>query len=163
MREIKLTNSTRVALVDDEDYEKVLGYAWYLLNNCGHLRAAVGTSKHQIYMQNLILPTKKGFEVDHKDRNGLNNQKENLRYATHSQNNMNKGLQFNNTSGFKGVSWNNRLGKYHAYIHINRKRIHLGFFTNKIDAALAYNSAAPKYHGEFAVLNSIPELNNAQL
>lgn len=98
-----------------------------------------------------LLPTEK---VDHEDGNGLNNRRSNLRLATTTQNNRNRGLQAHNTSGFKGVNWDERLQKYRAKITVNRKCIHLGMFDTAQEAADAYDGAACLCHGRFAKLNS---------
>lgn len=90
-------------------------------------------------------------EVDHKDGDGLNNQKENLRCCTHSQNCANVLITKRNTSGFKGVS--RFRNKWKAEITHNYKRIYLGLFVSKIDAALEYDHFAKLLFGEFAALN----------
>lgn len=77
MREVALTNSNKVVLVDDEDYAKLINYKWNLGSDGRHPQAWFGDKT--IEMHTLILPVKLGFFIDHKDRNGLNNQKENLR------------------------------------------------------------------------------------
>jgi len=89
-------------------------------------------------------------EIDHKDNNGLNNRRENLRTATHAQNNQNKGKSKNNTSGYKGVNWEKRRNKWRARIYFNKNYIHLGYFNDIEEAAKAYEKAAKKYHGKFA-------------
>jgi hypothetical protein len=88
-------------------------------------------------------------EVDHIDGDRSNNKWENLRLATHSQNNMNKSALSNNTSGVKGVFWNKRIQKWQSQIGLNGKRIHLGYYENIKDAAAAYASASLRYHGEY--------------
>jgi hypothetical protein len=95
--------------------------------------------------------------VDHKDGNGLNNRRSNLRLATKAQNSANQPVRKNNTSGMKGVSFSKRDGKWTAYITVNRKLMHLGTFKSKTEAAKSYNAAALQYFGEFAFLNIIPE------
>jgi 5-methylcytosine-specific restriction endonuclease McrA len=95
------------------------------------------------------------MEVDHWDGNGLNNRKRNLRIVTHQQNGCNRGPQANNTSGYKGVSWNKRDGKYEAWIRVNDRKIHLGYFDDILDAAKAYNEAAARLHQEFAKGNDL--------
>ena len=93
------------------------------------------------------------FETDHINGDRLDNRKINLRICTRSQNNMNKGIQKNNNSGFKGVVF--FKGKWMAHIQINNRNIYLGVFDNIKDAAQAYNEAAIRYHKRFAVLNKI--------
>lgn len=89
-------------------------------------------------------------EVDHIDGNGLNCIRSNLRLATHAQNMQNQGKYANNTSGFKGVSWNKQHQKWVASIQINNKPIHLGLFITKELAYEAYCKAADKFHQDFA-------------
>ncbi len=96
-----------------------------------------------------------GYEIDHKDTNGLNNLEENLRICTRSQNIQNIKLKNRNTSGYKGVWWHKLTNKWTAQITINYKKIYLGLFDDKKDAAISYNTAALQYHGEFAQLNKI--------
>ncbi len=95
------------------------------------------------------------IQVDHRDRNGLNNKRSNLRIATKSQNMANRGPDKNNTSGFKGVHSHTKKGYsfWRAEITVNRKRIALGQRVDKEKAARLYDEAAVKYFGEFAVTN----------
>jgi len=88
--------------------------------------------------------------VDHKDGNGLNNTRDNLRLATKEQNGANSRKQSNNTSGFKGVCWNKQAGKWKAQITVDGKNIYLGYFASKDEAHAAYCTAAEKHFGEFA-------------
>ena len=109
-------------------------------------------------MQNAIWerevgPIPDGFTVDHINKDRLDNRLENLRLATRSQQNQNKGLQKNNTSGFKGVSWSKQTNKYRAQIMVNKQSISLGFYTDPIEAAHIRDEAALEHFGEFAVLN----------
>jgi len=98
-------------------------------------------------------------EIDHKDRNKLNNLETNLRRATRTQNCQNKQITNTNTSGYKGVHYDKQNKKWRAQIYHNGQYIYLGYFNIKEDAARAYNIAAAKYHGEFAVINKILETN----
>lgn len=89
---------------------------------------------------------------DHENCNTLDNRRRNLRIATNSQNGANRERLSNNTSGYKGVSWDKRRRKWHAYIYFNKKQIHLGFFDTAEQAYEAYCAAAIRLHGEFARL-----------
>lgn len=89
-------------------------------------------------------------QIDHIDGNGLNNDVENLRAATHAQNGSNRGAQKNNTSGFKGVSWHKKSNKWQAAIALGRKNHYLGLFDTPEAAHEAYKDAAKKLHKEFA-------------
>jgi hypothetical protein len=88
--------------------------------------------------------------IDHVDGNGLNNSIANLREATHAENQHNRGAKANNTSGFKGVCWAKRSGKWVATITVGRRQRHLGFFDDPAEAHAAYCAAAGEMHGEFA-------------
>jgi hypothetical protein len=90
---------------------------------------------------------------DHKDRNGLNNRRDNLRPATKGQNGANRPLPSNNVSGYKGVSFHKATGRWRAYITVEGKKRHLGLFADPIDAAKAYDAAALAAFKEFAFLN----------
>lgn len=90
------------------------------------------------------------YEIDHIDRNPLNNCPENLRVATRSCNAMNRSLQSNNKSGFKGVTFCKRTDSWMAQIGIGRKTLFLGRYKNIEDAVLARKVAEKKYHKEFA-------------
>jgi hypothetical protein len=93
--------------------------------------------------------------LDHKNGNGLDCTRENIRAATANDNARNVEKRSNNTSGFKGVSFHKATGKFSAQIVVNRKLIHLGLFQTAVEAAMAYNSEATKRFGEFAKLNAI--------
>ena len=91
-----------------------------------------------------------GFSGDCDHANGVkyDARRENLRAATGSQNQRNKGQCRNNKSGFKGVCWNKRAQKWRAQIKLNDKQKHLGLFTDIVAAARAYDKACTKLHGE---------------
>jgi len=94
-------------------------------------------------------------QLDHKDGNGINNSIDNLRPATQTQNMGNARKRERTSSIYKGVCFYKALRKWHAYININYKRTHLGYFENEMDAAKAYNRAAVDKFGEYARLNTI--------
>lgn len=90
------------------------------------------------------------YEIDHKDTNPLNNRIDNLRISNRSQNMANGKIKTTNTSGVKGVTLNKATGKYQAYITVNRKMYHLGFFDTLEEAKAIRQEAHEKYFGEFA-------------
>ena len=93
--------------------------------------------------------------VDHINHNGLDNRKANLRPATRSQNSFNRLIIIRKdlSSKYKGVTWGKYKKMWQARIGIYGKRKHIGFFKDEVQAAMAYDKAAKKYHGEFASLN----------
>jgi hypothetical protein len=91
--------------------------------------------------------------IDHKNHNGLDNRKTNLRKITHQQNMMNRRPSKNSTSKYKGVSLFKRDKKWIAHICFNRILRYIGIFATEIEAAKAYNIFAKKYFGEYAYLN----------
>ena len=95
--------------------------------------------------------------VDHKDRDSLNTRIENLRVATCREQQQNRGIGLNNTSGYKGVCFDKQSGKWSAKIKIDRKTKHIGYFSEIKDAALAYNRKALELFGEFAYINEIKQ------
>jgi hypothetical protein len=146
--------------MDDEDYEALSALKWY---------AEVVPGRNAVYARKNIYKGSDGWGilrmhtvltgwpiVDHIDGNGLNNQRANLRAATKSQNSRNVAVRSDNTSGFKGVSWDKVARKWRAYISVDRKRKFLGYYTDPAEAALAYDRAALAASGEFAWLNFPP-------
>lgn len=161
-KEIPLTRGM-VALVDDEDFDRLVSMGkWHVLHSAGggfyagkrrpssEIRLGKSTI---IFMHNYIMNTDETGKVDHYDRNGLNNQKYNLRFATKSQQMQNRRMHSNNKSGYKGVSWNRYYKKWQVFLRDNKKPIGLGLFDSKYEAAKAYDRKAREIYGEFAVLN----------
>lgn len=156
-KQIKLTQG-RFALVDDCDYETLNKYNWSVSN--GYATRAKSKKKGEeggtyvIFMHRAILGLgdKREYktEVDHINRNKLDNRRSNLRVCTHKQNSVNqrKGNRF----GYKGIV-KFAFNKYHAMIWDGKKNIHLGSFSTKEEAARAYDAAAKRLHGEYAFLN----------
>lgn len=145
--------------IDDDDYSKCCKLTW----NCqkGVVRhifnPKIGKKAYCLVISKYILGVSllPGFLIDHIDRNTHNNQKNNLRIATYSENNSNVAITKRNSSGFKGVSYSVGARAWKACISFKRNRIFLGYFKTKEIAAKKYNEAALKYHGNFAVLNEI--------
>lgn len=156
LRRILLSGSIiRYAEVDDEDYIELNQFCWNptIPNNVGTVYATTFYNGKTTGMSSLLLPYREGYLVDHIDRDGLNNRRDNLRYATHSQNMANRATMASNTSGYKGVTWRAQRNKWIAKIMLDGHSKYLGHFDNPTDAAIAYNLAAIRYHGEFAYLN----------
>lgn len=145
MKEIKLTQG-KVVLVDDEDFERLNQWKWYAENhkNTFYVKRQlprINGKQCSIYMHNVIIDKSlKGLETDHRDGNGLNNQKENLRHVTLRQNQQNRKHQ-NSSSQYPGVHWNRASKSWMARIHINGIRKYLGVFANETEAFFAYKQA----------------------
>lgn len=147
----------KIIIVDDEDFDRLNSWKWWVAKRCNTFYAGRSVwvpERKVVYMHREILGiTDSKIEIDHKDRNGLNNQRDNLRESTKRQNGCNKKSRQNSSSKYLGVSlWR---GRWRATIKNNKKQVWLGFHPTEENAALAYNSAAIKIHGEFANLNVI--------
>jgi len=154
MKEIALTQG-KVALVDDEDFVWLNKFKWHVSRkrNLYYAQRKIG-GKH-IKMHQFILPPVSGYETDHKDGNGLNNQKKNLRYATNSQNQANVKKRQNQPNGFKGITEDKRarVKRWVAFINKNGEKHYLGYHETPVEAAQAYDRAAVELFGEFAKTN----------
>lgn len=139
---------------DKEDYDKIKDYCWYY-NQRGYVVARGKNGENAVYLHIIIMsPVPDGMIVDHKkhpprNEKKVDNRKSNLEIKTASQNNINSSMYLNNTSGTKGVSWNKRFQKWMAYIQVDKKRMHLGYFDNKNDAIRTRKEAEIKYFGEY--------------
>lgn len=138
---------------DIDDYDKIKDYCWYK-NDDGYIVNKSGTDA--ILMHRLImgLCSADNVTVDHIYHKTYDNRKSQLRIATHSQNNMNKKMMSNNTSGTTGIWFDVRTKKWAADIGINHETIHLGQFNDINDAISARKSAEEKYFGEFSYKRS---------
>jgi len=159
-KEIQLTQG-KVAIVDDEDFIELNKLKWHADKRANGkfyaVRKSICINGKYINqkMHRMIVGDKLGLHTDHIDGDTLNNRRSNLRICTHQQNMMNKGVSKVNKSGYKGVLYVKSRKMYKASITLNRKIIQLGYFYYIKQAAIAYNAAALKYHGEFANLNKI--------
>ena len=159
MTEISLTKG-KVALIDDADYWLIPQFKWQYAKakNAKTGYAQTGIRKEDgswttLPMHHFLLAVTDGYEPDHIDRNGLNNQRHNLRIANKNQNKYNTTSHRGSSSIYKGVYWKKDRKKWLVRAQINGKRMYLGYFTDEVQAAHAYDEAARKYHGEFACLN----------
>lgn len=158
MKKIPLTQG-KFALVDDGDFERVSAFKWCFCNGYAtrkqHIRYdGKKRIRKMVYMHRFIMETQDGLETDHRNRDKLDNRKENLRICTRNENGRNRTARGeNNKSGYKGVSWSNPNRKWRVYIKVNNNNMYLGYFNDIIEAAKAYDIAAKKYHGDYANMN----------
>jgi hypothetical protein len=141
----------KFAIVDDEDYEFISQHKWHASTMGYAVRNAfkrLGERK-MVYMHREIIKPPDGLYVDHINHDTLDYRKTNLRICTLSQNQHNRYVPRNNTSGYKGVRWNK--GKWEARINKDGKTTNLGRFANIEDAANAYKKAEVELFGEFAI------------
>ncbi len=150
-----------VALVDDEDFERVSAFKW-----CAKVERATDGGINSVYAQRSLwengVRTSQllhrfilgcSARVDHQDGDGLNNQRCNLRPATPSQNSANMRHRSGYSSQYKGVCWNKKSRKWQASITKDKRCLQLGLYGDEVDAATVYNFAAHEMHGKFARFN----------
>ncbi len=149
-------------LYDDIDEPLIRSYRWHISKSSqrnGYLTVFTKCSKSgkNLYLHRLILNPPSGLLVDHINMDRLDNRRCNLRLASSAQNSYNRPLRRDNASGYKGVFFDDRNNRqcWLAQITLQGRRIHIGYYPTKEQAALAYNEAAKKYHGEFARLNEV--------
>lgn len=158
-KKIILFNRRGVVLIDAVDFKRISKFKWYLNGKNGYACAYDRILKKKFYMHRFILNLGIGdSKVDHRNGDTFDNRRANLRVASHAANLSNQKIRSDNTSGYKGVSmaiFRSGRSRWAAYIHHKNKKINLGNFGSKKEAAAAYNTAAQKKFGEFARLNLI--------
>jgi len=161
MKTIHLTQG-KVTLVDDDDFEWLSQFTWRakqikMIRRPNLWYAYRSVNHDQCIGMHVDIANRsmnsKYPQCDHKDGDGLNNQKSNLRPCTSAQNNWNRRKAPGQHSKFKGVSWHRRDLVWVAKIMCHHKAKWLGSFKNEHVAALAYDAAAKKLFGDFARLN----------
>jgi hypothetical protein len=149
---------SREVLIDDKHWDRINKYHWYCFGSDSQLTQIVTTiDKIRYKLPNFILNLPNNLIIDHKDGNRENNQEENLRPCTKNQNHWNSGLYANNTSGYKGVTWDKSTSRWLVQIRHYNKKIYVMRTKNPIEGAKAYNAKAIELFGEFARLNIIPD------
>jgi hypothetical protein len=151
------------ALVDDEDYVKLSKHKWccsstgYAVRNLSRKNARIGVSR-SVYMHRAIMLPAGDERVDHANGNTLDNRRSNLRCCTQSENIAHRLHAARSSSGYFGVVW--LRGKWQAQIRVRGRQIHLGRFSDPVEAAIARDKVALRSFGEFARLN-FPETQDA--
>ena len=168
MKTIELSQGY-VTEVDDKNYDRCMdGTKWQaevvkckegFFNVYAKRNLYIGNGKQttQKIHRFILGITDTKIKVDHEDHNGLNNQEYNIRVANDEENAQNRLLPSNNTSGYKGVYWNKACQKWQAQIRVYGEQMHLGLFTDVLEATAAYDAAALRYHGKFAYTNAMME------
>ncbi len=152
------------AIVDDDAYDLLAQIHWTANRryNADNKYDAVhnkrfGKSVKHYRMARLIMNPPAHLQIDHINRNTLDNRRINLRLVTNQQNQFNRKLSKSNTSGFKGVSFQpqHSTKPWRAFINIGKKKKHIGYFSTPIEAGEAYDEAATVYYGVFASTNKM--------
>lgn len=151
--EVMLSNGM-TCWVDPEDIPLIRDRVWiaFKSHRTPNTYYARSSARPAVFMHVLLMGKREGHFVDHRDHDGLNNRRSNLRWATQSQNCVNTTKLARGSSGYRGVS-RTRNGRFHAAIHVNKTCIGLGNHLTAEDAARAYDKAARQHFGEFARLN----------
>jgi len=160
MKTIPLTQG-QVAFVDEQDFESLNAYTWHALRR-KHGFYAGRNAPHQIRPKAIAMHRQiMGFpegEVDHRNGNGLDNRRENLRCVGNYNPRAYKAKAEGKSSRFRGVRWHRVRKKWSAQIGVDYKSIYLGLFPSEEAAAGAYDEAALEFFGELASLN-FPRVN----
>jgi len=152
----------KYAIVDAEDYEQLRQYKWYAKKGYSTYYAGRGVRVYedgryegvkQKLMHRLITNAPAGMLVDHRNHNGLDNRRENMRVCTREQNSHNQRPYRGSSCGYKGVTLHKRDGVFEVNIRYKGNLNYIGRFKDADDAARAYDKKAKELFGEFAYLN----------
>ena len=155
MKKIPLTQG-QFAIVDDEDFERVSKLKWYAAKKRSTFYAQREHKKTCLKMHRFILGiTDSAVIIDHKNGNGLDNTRGNIRICRNAENCMNRNGLSSSSSKYKGVSWCRHTNKWKAQIRFNGKLYYLGVYESELESARVYDKAAKKHFGEFAWLNNV--------
>jgi hypothetical protein len=155
-KEIPLTQG-KVAIVDDEDFERISALKWCYSSSNGYAVSSRKINGKKVLLHRFLLNAPGEKVTDHINRNRLDNRRSNLRLCTRAENNCNMGIRSHNKGMYKGVYWMPNRSKWQVTIRHNKKPMFLGLFDNPHDAARMYNFWAKDLFGDFAVLNVIKE------
>jgi hypothetical protein len=133
-------------MIDDEDYENLIEFVWYFHKSDGYVYKNIEKKRasKRISMHKFLMNPAEGMDIDHVDRNKLNNQKSNLRIVEHKINARNRKIPCNNKTGFMGV-WK-QDNKYVAEIRKDNIKYYLGIYCTALEAALAYDKKAKEFN-----------------
>jgi len=155
-------NEGKFTIVDPQDFYRFNSFDWFAdgKGDCFYaVRFLISETESPkiIRLHREIMNAPADLLVDHRNNDGLDNRRSNLRLATHPENMQNRRKLKNTSSQYIGVDFDKESGKWRARIKVNGKRIYLGRFDSEIEAARAYDAAAKKYYGKYARLN-FPEV-----
>jgi len=147
----------RDVTVDEQDAHFLAEYGWSIRRSGATEYVQKALFENGVYvgyrsLHRVITGCEDGLVVDHKNGNGLDNRRDNLRVCTQAENLRNRKINSNNTSGFKGVRFDplSHTKPWRARITVSGKRYNLGTFCSANEAHEAYCKAAAEKHGEFA-------------
>ena len=149
-------SQSQFAIVDDEWHEKISRFKWSLTSAGYAMRIKQMNGRRiNVLMHREILGTPAGMVTDHINGDKLDNRRSNLRFSTKSQNAMNRKINANNKTGYRGVFWVTRLNCYIAKLQVERRDVFSRCFHSQHEAAIIWNYYATKHYGDFAVLNDV--------
>ena len=156
MPKIKLTQG-KFLILDQKDYSEMVDKSIHLSQSRNRFYARILTAdRKRIYVHRFVSKCPEGYQVDHINGDTLDNRRSNLRICTNAENNRNKPMHSDNKSGYKGVyffPWGKRTNRWCSRISTAGKSVLLGYFPTAYAAAGAYDLAAIRLHGKYALLN----------